>query len=245
MRIKIHPYKQGSKSAKTLAESIGGKVLKIDGTSKYRPRPGDIVINWGSSRCPDYGQAKILNKNITVAQNKLLTFQKLRESNVSIPEFYTNADEIPEEAYPIVCRTILGGHSGAGIVIADSNDQLVNAPLYTQYVKKKDEYRVHCIRNKAVFVQRKARKLGHDNPDWRVRNLDGGFAYVAVDIADVPNDVIEQAEAALAALELDFGALDLIWNDRQQKAYVLEANTACGLEQRTAEIYASNLKDLE
>lgn len=243
-RIKIYPWKQGSKSAKALAEAIVGRVLKTDGTSKFRPRPGDIVINWGSSGVPDFSPAVTLNKDVATAQNKLLTFQKLRESNVSIPEYYTNADEIPEESYPIVCRTVLNGHSGAGIVIADTSDELVNAPLYTQYIKKKEEYRVHCINKEVVFVQRKARKHDHADPDWRVRNLHNGFAFVAVDAADVPDDVLDQAKAAVEACGLDFAGVDVVWNERQQKAYVLELNSACGLEGRTAEIYANHFRGM-
>jgi glutathione synthase/RimK-type ligase-like ATP-grasp enzyme len=242
MRIKIYPYKQGSRSAKALAEAIGGKVLKIDGTSKYRPRPGDIVINWGSSRCPGYGQAKILNKNIAVAQNKLLTFQKLRESNVATPEFYTNADEIPEEAYPIVCRTLLGGHSGAGIVIADDDSQLVNAPLYTQYIKKKDEFRIHVVGGKIVFCQRKARKMDNDSPNWLIRNLANGFSFVLVPEDEVPEKVKEQSLAAIEALKLDFGGVDCIWNEMKQLAVVLEVNTAVGLEERSAQFYVEAIK---
>jgi len=140
--------------------------------------------------------------------------------------------------FPVVCRTKLRGHSGDGIVIANNADELVDAPLYTKYIKKKDEYRVHVARHEddfdVFFIQRKARKLDVEEPNWLVRNLDGGFVFVEAQRVDVPDDVIEQAQRAIKALGLDFGGVDVIWNEREQKAYVLEINTACGLEERTA-----------
>ena len=41
----------------------------------------------------------------------------------------------------------------------------------------------------------------------------------------------------LKELGLDFGAVDVIWNEHESKAYVLEINTAPGLEGSTVEDY--------
>ena len=243
MSFKVYPYKQGSASAKTLANALEGKVLKVVG-SKFKPKARDVVINWGSSKVPDFGPATVLNKDVSVAQCKLATFKALGAAGVRIPDCWEGraaANEAPANSYPLVCRTVLRGHSGEGIVIANNADELVDAPLYTQYVKKKDEYRVHVTRHEddydAFFIQRKARKLDVDDPNWQVRNLAGGFVFAQVELADVPHDVVDQACAALGALGLDFGGVDVLFNEREGKAYVLEINTACGLEERTAERY--------
>jgi D-alanine-D-alanine ligase-like ATP-grasp enzyme len=42
---------------------------------------------------------------------------------------------------------------------------------------------------------------------------------------------------------LDFGAVDVIWNEKQQRAYVLEVNTAPGLEGQTVDDYARGIKE--
>jgi len=235
-KIRVYPYKQGSASAKTLAEALGAKVLKLN-NSKYVPRQGDLVINWGSSDVKDFGPARILNKDVKKAQCKLESFKAFKEADIRAPRFFTDVKDIPDEAYPIICRTKLRGHSGDGIVVAETKDQLVAAPLYTQYVKKKDEYRVHVLRDKTFFIQRKARKLDVENPNWKIRNLEGGFVFVEVDGGNVPNDVLDLAVWAVDALGLDFGGVDVMWNENEGKAYVLEVNTACGLEERTAEKY--------
>ena len=242
LSFKVYPYKQGSKSAKALADVLNGKVLKLVG-SKYHPKRGDVIINWGAGRVPDFGPATTLNSNVVAAQCKLTTLQILFENEVRVPPFAAGREGLDlqlddeEIAFPVVCRTKLRGHSGEGIVIANNEDGLVDAPLYTKYIKKKDEYRVHVFRGNPFFIQRKARKLDVEEPNWQIRNLAGGFVFVEIDAENVPDDVLTQAENAVEALGLDFGGVDVMWNEREQKAYVLEVNTACGLEERTAEKY--------
>lgn len=248
MTFKVYPYKQGSAGAKALAVALGGKVLKHVG-SKYRPKAGDVVVNWGAGAPPVLAPATTLNRDVRVAQCKLATFKTLKAAGVRIPQFKDNKQSFLEEgwdeghAYPVVCRTKLRGHSGDGIVIANDADELVEAPLYTKYIKKKDEYRVHVFCDEVFFIQRKARKLDNEQPNWMVRNLAGGFVFVECPQHEVPDDVSHQARDAIAALGLDFGGVDVIWNEKEGKAYVLEINTACGLEERTAEKYKKAIAD--
>jgi hypothetical protein len=245
-RYRVLPYRQGSRSAKALAEALGGKVLKLE-NSKYKYDDGDVVINWGNTSC---NFSYMLNYRIDQASNKLKFFNLMKENNLEdvIPEFWTNPADIPDESFPIVCRTVLSGHSGAGIVIADCKDQLAVAPLYTRYTKKKDEYRVHVGRKEdndveVIAVQRKARREGFENPDWKVRNHNNGFVFIRGGV-NPPVSVIDVARSALQCSGLDFGAVDVIWNAQQEKAYVLEINTAPGLEGQTVTDYANFFKGL-
>ena len=258
-RFRILPYKQGSKSAKALAEALGGKVLRLEG-STYKWKSGDVVINWGASKTPEWYDTPsvVLNcnlindpENIREVTDKLRFFQLMLEQGVSdvIPRFWTDKDSIPDDAFPVVCRTILNGHSGAGIVISPDRLSLVEAPLFTQYLKKKDEYRVHIGRQESeeviIAVQRKARRLNHPTEDvnWQVRNHGNGFVYVREGVCP-PVGVVEAAKACFRASGLDFGAVDVIWNDNKEKAYVLEINTAPGLEGQTVQDYADFFQDL-
>lgn len=253
MRYRVLPYKQGSKSAKALASALGGKVLKLHGSS-FVPKAGDVLINWGRSNYPfEFAMTDFLNEGafIEYVSNKLNFFELMKGAHPDvIPTFWTNKEDIPAEAYPVVCRTILTGHSGAGIVIADTPEALVDAPLYVKYVKKKDEYRVHIGKTRidydsvvytTIAVQRKARRLDHENPNWRVRNHANGFVFVRNDV-NPPSCVLDVARQAILASSLDFGAVDVIWNEEQEKAYVLEINTAPGLEGQTVTDYASFFK---
>jgi glutathione synthase/RimK-type ligase-like ATP-grasp enzyme len=244
MAIKIYPYKQGSRSARALADALGGRVLRLQG-SAYRPRAQDTVINWGSSSVPmplSVG-TRLLNHQASVvaASNKLAAFRNM-EVHVRIPDYWVDREAIPNEAFPIVCRTILNGHSGAGIVIANNRDELVNAPLYVKYMKKRDEYRIHAGRHGIISIQRKAIRNGEVAVDTRIRNHNNGYVFVRGDV-NPPQQVLDQAALAINALGLDFGAVDIVWNNHYNLATVLEVNTAPGLEGQTVIDYANYFRE--
>ena len=137
-------------------------------------------------------------------------------------------------------RDVLRGSSGAGCRMVVNERSLQEAPLYTRYQNKKEEYRIHLYKNKtleAIFdMQRKALKKDFPNPKWSIRNKKNGFIYARQDL-DVPYDVKVQADKCFKHTGLDFGAVDVIWNEDEKKAYVLEINTSPGLEGTTLDNY--------
>jgi len=171
-------------------------------------------------------------------------FESAKSGGLVVPEWTTEtsvAQEWSDAGHPVVARTILNGHSGAGIIIYEAGQKVGPAPLYTKYVPKKEEYRVHVFGKEVGFVQRKAGKPGLKK-NWQVRNLQNGFVFVQEQFA--PKVVTDEAVKALEVLDLDFGAVDLVFNEKQKKAYALEVNTAPGLEQRTLDVYVRNLERL-
>lgn len=240
MSIKVLPYRAGSRSARALANALGGRVLRLEG-SRYVPRQRDLIINWGNGNpgipCTKNGNPNLLRR----ATNKLDFFRAFSETG-RLPRFWERAEDIPDDAFPIVCRTVLTGHSGAGIVISESRDNLVRAPLYVQYVKKQSEFRLHLGRVGddivTIFEQRKVRREGTEVTNWQVRNHANGFIYQRQGI-DVPLVVRSAAIQVFAATGLDFGAVDVIYNARNQQAFVLEINTAPGLEGQSSTDYAN------
>src|SRR5690242_6212294 len=222
MAIKVYPYRAGSRGAKALAEAVGGRVLRREG-SKYRYREGDFIINFGARDCPFHGR-HVANQPdaIEPASNKLQCFRLMQEAGVSIPRFWTRREDIPNDAFPVMCRTKLEAHSGEGIVVAERRDQLVNAPLYTQYIRKKHEYRVHALRKPGaatsiIITQRKAKRHDRNDADFMIRNLANGFVYVIDERP--PACVTREAIKALESTGLAFGAVDVIYNETQDRAY--------------------------
>lgn len=244
--MKLYSYNNGSASAKALAAALGIKMLKHEGKPvKQR------TINWGSSGI-GRDLADVINHPDAIAKavNKLEAFDCMVTEPISIPRYTTGkwmAEEwIKDLKWAIVCRTKLNGHSGEGIVIAETVDQLVDAPLYVQYIKKQEEYRLHVMHGEVFFVQRKARKLEvkDEEVNWKVRNLNGGFIYANQDV-DVAQAAKDEAVKAIIALGLDFGAVDIIWNKKDNKYYVLEVNTACGLAGTTLDKYVEQFRRYE
>lgn len=168
-----------------------------------------------------------------------------------VPSFTTKkalAHDWVDGGDTVVARTVLNGNSGEGIVIVQDHEDMVEAPLYVQYVPKKQEYRIHILNGEVVDVQRKARRkdVPDDQVNWMVRNHDNGFIFARDEgLGDVPEDVPKQALLAVKVCGLDFGAVDVIYNDKQGKAFVLEVNTAPGLSGQTLEGYAKRLKEIE
>lgn len=242
-RVRILPYRQGSRSARSLADSLNGRVLRLEG-SRFRPRATDLIINWGNTNA--YNHPRVLNRpeEIRNASNKRTFFERMARTDGMvdlIPRFWTDPAAIPDDAFPVVCRTVLAGHSGDGIVIADNRAGLVRAGLYVQYVKKQSEYRIHVgimpdQQAHIIAEQKKVRRADAGEVDFRIRNHAGGFIFQRNGI-EVPEVVRTAAINALRASGLDFGAVDVIFNARSGRAYVLEINTAPGLEGQTVTDY--------
>jgi len=246
----VYPYKPGSNSGRELARSLGVRRISHR-NSRYRGNPEKVVINWGASRVPEQvALSTVINPAEAVARasDKLQFFLNARCNKPDWTTDIYEARNMREEGVIIVERHILNGNSGAGIRVVEPGDGLQDAPLYTKYVPKKNEYRVHVFRGQVIDVQRKARRrdVPDDQVNWKVRNNANGFVFARNGdaLGDVPPDVIEQATNAVTSLGLDFGAADIIFNDRSSLAYVLEVNTAPGLEGTTLDNYTQAFNNL-
>ncbi len=250
MSIFIRSWKAGSKSAKALRDGVAGKMIKLVG-SKYKHNPAKhLVVNWGGSDCPEYDNMLNKAKAIQIASNKLLCSKVFDNYAVSSPlNFYKKEEaqhylDVNGEGSVIYCRTILNGSQGKGIVVAHKSDEVVNAQLYTVGITgKRREYRAHVFNGKVIHLQQKKRRDGwKENPNYNgdVRNLDGGWVFT-MQAVELNEATIASACEAVKVLGLDFGGVDLIV-DSEGTGYVIEVNTACGLEGTTVEKYCDAIK---
>lgn len=240
----MYSHNRFSESARDLSAALGVRRIKHEG-STYRARPGKTVINWGSSKLPEnVAGASIINRPTAVglAANKLQCFTVLEGAEVRIPEFTDDVDVAVswlDEGATVVARATVNGHGGEGITLCEPNGvDIPDAPLYTKYVPKKEEWRIHVVRGDIIDFARKIRnpEVADADVNWKVRNHANGFIF-AREVDPPAEDIKAQALAAVEALGLDFGAVDVIWNQQQQRAYVLEVNTAPGLTGTTLERY--------
>ena len=251
----IYSWNSNSKTAKHLSHETGFKRIRHE-NSKFKGGTNKIVINYGSSRLPEEVlKCKVINSPEAVADcsNKLRFFNLMDgEDGPRCPPWTTELATVREwvvKGYSVMARTVLQGHSGNGIVIIklDSVEQDIRAPLYTRYVKKKDEYRVHVAFGKVIDFSRKALSSDVDKENisddfFMVRNHEKGFVYVRGNV-DLPEDVPKQALLAMKKSGLDYGAVDVIYNQKQNKAYVLEINSAPGMEGTTLNSYSNIFKE--
>lgn len=241
MRIWITSGDRPSNSRRALQINGGFRLLKTGKGLKH----GDKIINWGCGSPDHIFVADYLNypTSVRLAANKLQTFQAFEAHNIScVP--WTTGKALPQEwlsnEKTVVVRNKLTGHSGDGIVIIESGEELPDAPLYTKYIFKTHEYRVHVVGSNVIDVQRKIRDPEREPTDWKVRSHANGFIFARNNVV-IPDNIRELAVGACGALGLDFGAVDII-TDKSGLAYVLEINTAPGLEGQTVDNYATALR---
>lgn len=242
----IRPYKLGSKSAKLLQKALthllGYKVWMLRESTV--PRRNVRVINWGNSK--DYWDAgDDLNSKTSKATDKLSAFKAFTEHGVPCPEWTTDfqkAKEWFDKGKYVVARKILNGNSGKGIVLCHKDSQqLIQAPLYTLYKPKRNEYRAHVVCGKVVEIVQKKRRAGYEADD-KIRNHGRGWVFCRDGIY-IPDGINTVAISAVKSCGLQFGAVDIIWNEKENQCYVLEVNTAPGIENTTVIQYAKAFGD--
>lgn len=250
----IFTHNMASQGSAELAEALGVLRIKRE-NSRYRGREGKTVINWGASALTEEVlKSRVINTPDAVrsCSNKLQFFTAITAANLdTIPEWTSDFDTAlswVEEGIVVVARTVLNGHSGEGIVIMerDKPETLVRAPLYVKYVKKLDEYRIHVAFGEIIDFQKKVlseeKRNSGEEVNFKVRNLANGFIFQRGGV-ELPEDVMNSSMRTIEAVGLDFGAVDVIYNRRQNKAYVLEINTAPGLQGQTIESYANAFRN--
>lgn len=257
MSLFIYPYRTASGSAKDLSKALGVKRIRKN-NSKFKGNADKIVINWGCSTVsPEVAKCKVVNtpEAVALAADKLKFFKTIEEHNnetfdiVNIPDVTDSFEEAQrwlDCGVDVVERHVLNGNSGEGIKIKGRGDVIEDCPLYTTYIKKKSEWRIHVCDGEVVDVQRKARdrSVPDDQVNWKVRNHSNGFIFARNEGEEAPEEVLEQALKAVEVIGLDFGAVDVIYNQSFNRAVVLEVNTAPGLTGSTLGGYVSRFKEM-
>lgn len=246
-RVIIYPYKLGSRSSNALRDSFErSKCVRPDGN--YRPYRNHLIINWGNSNTPDWNDNNnsILNNPLSVksAINKLTCLTKLKESGVPTVEFttdYLTAFKWFADNNNVIERHNITGSQGEGIVVAKDNLNR-GVPMYTKFIEKAREYRVHVFNGEVIDIQQKKRRVESEVPqDGVIKNLANGWVFCRDNITPPPENINDVAIRSIEALGLDFGAVDILSKDNQ--VYVLEVNTAVGMEGETLTKYVNAINN--
>lgn len=130
---------------------------------------------------------------------------------------------------------------------------LAECKLFTTGIAgKRTEFRIHVVNGKAILRQVKLRKQFEEGQEpvganTIVRNVASGWVYGVntVDESVGINEATAAAIQAVAEFGLDFGAVDIVYQESSSKAYVLEINTAPGLadEGSAVEAYTNAFKE--
>lgn len=241
-RIILLPYKMGSQAVKSLQEKLielGQRVLRVRQDSRtFRGKPNDYNMYYGGSLTPVNG----CNSQRALASNKLRAFEAFQQAGLSTVPWTTDREVAKQWPGLIFARHSLTGHSGEGIEQYDAETNPIQrfpeAPLYTKYVKKTYECRIHIFKGRMIDAQIKRKVRDAEEVNNAVRNIHTGWVYCREDFTPT-QECIDLAIQAVQATQLDFGAVDIIYNRHYNQYYLLEVNTAPGLTGTTLTNYAN------
>jgi len=234
--------------AETMRDVLPSLLLKTNG-SKYKWKKGDLIVNWGNGKegIASYPEEFMLNspKNVSIALNKIKTFQALEDGNVPTLK-WTIKKEVArswyEDGLEVVGRKLIKGSGGRGIELYNKEDENFDVcPLYTLYKKKKYEYRVHVFNDEVIDITQKKKRKGVST-NTKIRNLEGGWVFARENLYISDDKSLKQIGIeAIKSCGLHFGAVDVIWNELENKYYVVEVNSAPGLQGTTLCLYKEAL----
>jgi glutathione synthase/RimK-type ligase-like ATP-grasp enzyme len=174
--------------------------------------------------------------------DKLTQYKYFNAKGLNFPEFTESKEKAMEMAQtnPVVCRTLLRAKAGKGIVIADTPEQIVDAPVYVAYHKKTNEYRVSLYRGEVVCIREKRLKKGYEAPagrDGRVRSHDNGYVFCEP-LVPLSEAAITMCKEAAKITKSDIVGIDLAYHKTTDYYFMLEVNTAPGMQGLTVKQFA-------
>jgi hypothetical protein len=245
----FYGYSLASGSMQALNENLNGRIIKHRNSS-YVQGPEDILINWGSARELPYRNMVNNPMAVRVATSKLSTFRALSAANIVVPSFTQDRSVAVGWNARLLGRDQDHGSQGAGIHVYHQGDTVGNHQFYVKYWRKEREFRVHVFKGRVIFIQEKLRKRVRvptsvlpGSSYIRSHNRGWCFAFNHLSTSPCPSNVSDAAVAAVQALGLDFGGVDIGWNERHGAA-VFEVNTAPGLEETSLQAYVEAFKTL-
>lgn len=251
MKLVLLSYKETSKGARMVADALGVEFLLRN--SRFKSPAATICLNWGRGDYPDWSKevTRWINRPEAVMRgiDKNTAFVHMQRGGVPVVPFTTNRAEAERwlrDGEIVVCRRETAGFNGSGIIIVRPNgrDRIVDAPLYTKYIKKDAEYRIHVMNGTAFYSNIKRKNSAEKIPqgaDPLIRSGSHGWYFEHMD-ALPSRAVCEAAAAAVESLGLDFGGVDIIEERETGRPFVLEVNSAPELGRNTLRAYKTQFQ---
>ena len=255
---------------KMLAELYSGNVRggypkRFASVLKSGEKP-QLVINLGvTDDLPYEGQIINTQDMVRAASNKRQARQTFAEQGIPAPTLYLKPGDVSKDDLPVIGRTSYHC-KGAGFWFCKTLAQVkkasqAGATHFLEFIPDTREYRVHTF-IKRKYLGSKERKpecyvsikisekvwQGKGKPDKNEpqKNHEFGWTFLGPqNRREEELDVVRHvSKEAIAALGLDFGAVDVMYRVRNKQPYVLEVNSTPSLADEnatTCEVYANRI----
>lgn len=246
---------------------IGGYPSKFDALCRKHGQP-TAVINLGVTDNVGY-TGPVLNSPdmVRAGSNKRKARQVFAQAKIPAPKLFLNSNEVTAADLPVVGRTSYH-RKGEGFWFCNTLAEVhravkQGATHFLEFVPSTHEYRVHTfIKGKHLARPRDKREpgsyvstkisekiwVGQGKPDPREpqKNHEFGWSFLGPqNRREEELDVVRHAaKQAIAALGMDFGAVDVMYNLRNKFPYVLEVNSTPSLadeQATTCDVYAARI----
>jgi glutathione synthase/RimK-type ligase-like ATP-grasp enzyme len=234
-------------SAKLLALAMGEiSGVKLPVVSDVSKLEGKISVRYGCS--DDVTGIEDTNFNsadfIKLCANKRRFSKLLTDNGFYTPVF--NSEGVPTE-YPVLIREFLSASGGKGIHLISNEEEFSTTFkkgfYWTPFVVMKNEYRVHVLGDKIAKVFRKDRNPGLDVEQFPIKNLHLGYHFYKISNPEGFDKMQEVINSLCKLLNGSFIALDVGWVPSEKKYFIIEGNTAPGLNKETVKMYADFLTE--
>lgn len=198
--------------AKGLSAALGYKVFRTTKPSVLRPQ-----FQYGAG------------------VDKLTQYKWFEAQGIPALSFTTDTQTAIQwcvEGNTVFGRKFLNSSCGKGIVVFDKATAAAihGCPVYTLYKKKKREFRVHVFKDQVVTVVEKKRRKGFEGEqDTKIRNLANGYVFVQ-NVENEPEGLRALAIKAAAISPSHFRGVDIGYNEKNNELFVIEVNSAPGIQ---------------
>ena len=213
--------------AQRLAEALGC----------HRNVDAEIVIRYGN-RHQCRGDFEINPvPALERARHKYQSLEIFDQKGLPVPYFGIDRESM-EPYYTLLGRKFTH-QGGTDIkVLRSPRDYHGESQYFVQFLPVDTEYRCHIVCGEVISL---AEKCDGEKKDCYCRNLKHGWIFKERKPERVHSDVIPLSKKAVKALGLHFGAVDVIIS--KGEAYLLEVNTAPGIIERRAILYANAINE--
>lgn len=201
-----------------------------------------IFIRYGNFRFPKlftkHGRISLNDKLLTT--NKIIQALILDRAGIFVPERINEIYSLALETQIIVRKKKHMQSKDAHLIkVSEINDYL-NYDDFMLYYPIKKEYRVHIFQDLFYFVQ--VKRIRDENYDKVFRCYKKGWSLDKTTY--YPNEIVNIAQKAVNALDLDFGGVDIGILEENNKPIVFEVNSACGVSENNASLYFKGLFEI-
>lgn len=221
LKLRLVSKKLGSNSLKRLQQGLSSELGYKVFRAKY-PRAQRYNITYGD--CKD-----------KISQYAWFSSQAIPALDYTCS--HETAKAWTADGQVVFARLLTRSSEGKGIVVCETPESVPVAPVYTKYKKKKKEFRVHIFQQKVVAVlEKRKRKDFTDERDTRIRNTANGYVFCRDNVVE-PEGLRELALKASNVTASDFRGVDIGFNEKLNELFVIEVNSAPGIEGSNIDAY--------